>query len=1140
MGTQPERLHDNVLLAALRRWAREADLNQSDIADRTGISQSTLSRYLLDRSVHRLQQATVERLTARIPGRLLREEQARAAGRPGGRREQRDTPVVFVSSTYLDNVERRTWVREAIERAGMTALAMERWTANPRATTELCTHRIAEADVFLCLLAWRYGWIPEGEDKSITEIEYEEAGRLGVPRLVFLIDQPLEHVNVTTDFDADDRWRKQGLLERFKARARAEQTALPFRDTDLKTVVLQALFEWKEQRAKAAGQPPSPEPAPFEPLEQHEQTLADYLQAVESEHAHVVLPGFESRLRVPLLLDDLFVQVNIGSGEGSGAAADGEDSRKRDKQDVLERSRDATTTLPEALKRVSGDRRRKGLVLLGHPGAGKTTQLRRLALSLVRGQLADLGLAGDMAPVFVPLRKLVTDDHSLGDLVRRLLADDNLGFGPEFAQWLWKRGRLLLLIDGLDEVAKERRAEVKEWIESVSRSGKGHAIVVTCRHEGYALAARLGPEFVELHLRPLDNEQANALVRRWHDAVALGLLPPDAPAREREAAKSRAARDAQDLITRLRDDTLRASHVYQLAHNPLLLSAICLVHRDRGKLPDRAAELYRDTIDVLLQHWREAKKLPVSFEARTARQVLQPVALWLHQVEGRTQASEDEIVEQLQAGFKEAGWREVSPRAFLATVRDESGLLTGWSSESFGFMHLGFQEYLAARQLHQLVLRQAGNAQGFQEEIAKVKQHFGPTWWHEVLCLLFSVDEGGVLFKALAGAILRHPRLAEHEDLARRCIADARRFDAGPFHELLRCPADEDLWANRLVAAKILVERDRQEIDAADLAPALDLLDRPPGRLAALHEQQLAALRLVVLLRPEALGTRAERLARHPHAEVKALAALYARQPEAQARASLAGGSKASGRLSGLAGSISAPRGGCELVLIPGGRFDMGSPEGEAGRWDDEGPQHSVQVEPFYMAANPVTNEEYARFLADNPKNGEPAFWGDRNFNQPRQPVVGVSWADVRAYCEWAGLLLPTEAQWECACRGGTTTPYWSGIDEQDLARVGWYAGNSKGRLHTVGEKPANAFGLFDMHGNIWEWCEDDWSPDYSRSRHAHPGAYRAKGAGGRVVRGGSFGSSAGVARSAYRNHGEPSLRVDYLGFRPAMGITTE
>ena len=172
-----------------------------------------------------------------------------------------------------------------------------------------------------------------------------------------------------------------------------------------------------------------------------------------------------------------------------------------------------------------------------------------------------------------------------------------------------------------------------------------------------------------------------------------------------------------------------------------------------------------------------------------------------------------------------------------------------------------------------------------------------------------------------------------------------------------------------------------------------------------------------------------------------------------------------------------------------------------------------------------------------NPAVKEPEHWGSPSYNQPQQPVVGVSWDEARAYCDWAGLRLPTEAQWEYACRAGTTTRYWSGNDEEDLERVGWYDGNSDGRLHAVGEKPANVFGLYDMHGNIFEWCLDPFIP-YTTKPRAGDGLLMEPGGGAfSVFRGGSFDNEARRARSACRHGYAPSSRWNNLGFRPAQVI---
>jgi formylglycine-generating enzyme required for sulfatase activity len=203
---------------------------------------------------------------------------------------------------------------------------------------------------------------------------------------------------------------------------------------------------------------------------------------------------------------------------------------------------------------------------------------------------------------------------------------------------------------------------------------------------------------------------------------------------------------------------------------------------------------------------------------------------------------------------------------------------------------------------------------------------------------------------------------------------------------------------------------------------------------------------------------------------------------------------------------------GVELVLIPAGTFRMGMRASA-----DEG--DAVTLSAFYLAKTEVTNAQYNLYLDENPEACEPEHWENSLYNQPNQPVVGVSWDEVQAYCEWAGLVLPTEAQWEYAARAGATTWYWSGNTQSDLLGVAWFSTNAFHKLHSVGEKEANPFGLFDVHGNVWEWCRDDY------------------GGRERVVRGGGFLTGDRGTRLVERGHWHPGRRFEDVGFRPARGI---
>ncbi len=214
---------------------------------------------------------------------------------------------------------------------------------------------------------------------------------------------------------------------------------------------------------------------------------------------------------------------------------------------------------------------------------------------------------------------------------------------------------------------------------------------------------------------------------------------------------------------------------------------------------------------------------------------------------------------------------------------------------------------------------------------------------------------------------------------------------------------------------------------------------------------------------------------------------------------------------------------------IPAGEGQIGGNEVAPG------PRRIRVARPFQLAAVPVTNAQFALF---DREKADP--------KRPNHPVVNVSWEDAARFCAWLaklpgfeGARLPTEEEWEYACRAGTDTPYWSGTTESDLARVGWYSGNSGKRLHAVGESSANPWGLYDMHGNVWEWTASVGQDDESASEtemKVDPAELAADLAAspraGRVFRGGSYLNSARGARSAYRFGWVPGDRVRDLGFR--------
>jgi formylglycine-generating enzyme required for sulfatase activity len=229
-----------------------------------------------------------------------------------------------------------------------------------------------------------------------------------------------------------------------------------------------------------------------------------------------------------------------------------------------------------------------------------------------------------------------------------------------------------------------------------------------------------------------------------------------------------------------------------------------------------------------------------------------------------------------------------------------------------------------------------------------------------------------------------------------------------------------------------------------------------------------------------------------------------------------------------------------ELVLIPAGKFMMGSPPDEKGR--DEGEtQHEVTLtKPFYLGKYEVTQEQYQHVMGTNPRMSK-----GRNgrFKGRDLPVERVLWDEAQEFCKKASektVRLPTEAEWEYACRAGTKTTYYTGDAEADLDRAAWYYKNSDKnsgyRTHPVGQKVPNAWGLYDMLGNAYEWCAD-WYDDYGAGAATDPqgpkqGQYR-------VLRGGSWHHNPGDCRSATRVRLLWSDRLGTLGlgFRVAADV---
>lgn len=216
-----------------------------------------------------------------------------------------DVPKVFVSSTYLDNQDRRKIVEDAITMAGMLWHGMEIFTASTRPTVEECLRYVQEADLLVGIIAWRYGWEPEGK-QSITEMEYDAAKE----RLMFQLDPSLP-VNPDHDFDpGPERWDKQKKLDAFKQRMAKDQMPTLFNETTLQAKVLQALQEWRAKREPEGEEDRPPHDATPTPVDNElEAEIQLYREKADSLHAGLPVAGFVTQLKVAIDIEDIYVPL---------------------------------------------------------------------------------------------------------------------------------------------------------------------------------------------------------------------------------------------------------------------------------------------------------------------------------------------------------------------------------------------------------------------------------------------------------------------------------------------------------------------------------------------------------------------------------------------------------------------------------------------------------------------------------------------------------------------------------------------------------------------------------------------------------------------------------------------------------------
>jgi formylglycine-generating enzyme required for sulfatase activity len=559
---------------------------------------------------------------------------------------------------------------------------------------------------------------------------------------------------------------------------------------------------------------------------------------------------------------------------------------------------------------------------------------------------------------------------------------------------------------------------------------------------------------------------------------------------------------------------LDSPELRELAGNPLYLTLMALLF-ERGEAPKRnRARLYDQVFELLLGGKHRLLQAPID-HPKAVRQALAYLGFSMtvdnrdaeprEQLEARLyQPEASEVYQPLE---RVPRWRH-GLQPFFSDIAEKTGILGPHDGRDadWRFWHRTFREALAAEQLAEEYSGKEGPTSLLTRARAITAQEDLSRWAEPFALLVGRIETADELVHAL---------VVENQPLGLRALATAQNLKDETLREVL---ALTEKWGERRAVYALLPEL------VGEPGRALRLLDQLRRRTHNGND---------LFFLDHAVQEVARRFPENAHEATELRTRLYDHIPAPPEE---------------LFQWIDTPINGRVPLWreIPAGRFEMGSPQREG--IFDERPLHNVKIErAFRCSVCPVTQ---AQFIAFDSTQQFQRWKGVRAEELPHHPLVGVTWYEAISFCRWLsatfpwarGARLPVEAEWEYACRAGSRSRYWSGEKKRDLSRVSWYEVNSGLRTHRVGEKPANPRGLYDVHGNVWEWMLNPFTDSYAGREEgvAHDpldvqldaAASEAVGGGRRVIRGGCFRSNTIEVRAAFRAGRGPGGESGDLGFR--------
>lgn len=920
--------------------------------------------------------------------------------------------AVFVSSTSEDLREYRVAAREAVLAVGLRPEMMEYFAAAGGPPLAECLGAVSPCGVVVAIVAERYGWVPPDqpthEAKSITWLECEHAAGRGCELLVFFPADPktwpkerseafrlteAEENETFTPELASEVQRNRARLKEFRKWLETGRTRATFATPDdLKAKVTQALYQWLDRH---------PDCRPARPGAQNPRT---YLEWLRDQTATIDIRGLgegAGRAR-NFPIDELYIPLTTAAHAVERLSPGAAEERK-------------LVLLEEALEH-------RRLVIVGDPGSGKTTFLRRIAFEMATGALEGARLMPESVPapqsqrggkltrlvsylrggqntpaassqppfpILIRIADLIQhiDEYraAVGNRpclapddpawITRFLATRNTtfgwGLGPAYFLEKLNSGDAVVMLDGLDEAPeRHRREHASRLFENATTEYENCRFIVTTRPQSYVGGALLAG-FHEARIEPLDEEAVHTFLDRW----CRGIYPE---------SWQMAEQHCDELAGALR----AVPQIRKMTRNPVMLTALAVVHWNEKRIPEQRADLY-DSILTWLSRQRE--KRPGREKAERCLTLLAELAIAMQNYPpGRqVQVHAPWAAEALATHFGPAPEAERIARAaqFLEEETADSGIVVSRGGE-LQFWHLTFQEYLAAVAI-------AGRPD--QEQIQLLFEHgkaYRPEWRETVLLLagVLRVKQGKAKVDGVASAIL---------DRAGSNLADQAR-------------------------AAVLLGAIVNDLKPFDYQPP------DPERYQALMDATLGVFERESVKRVEF----AVRLA-----------------------------------CAEALGQASDPRLSREnWIRIEGGKSGLES---------FEIAKYPVTVQEYarFMEAGGYCDKQWWS-AGGFGRESQPRDWDSQN-EHPNRPVTDVNWYEASAYAAWSGVRLLTEAEWKWAALGEQGREYPWGNEEPDATRANYYEAGPK-QATPVGLYPGGATpeGVEDMAGNVWEWTESWYSPE--------------------------------------------------------------